>query len=67
MSNFNFLKNFNRELFEIGERLEIDVKTSPRAVPADATLFLERLVNDIYALTGHKKENDKISFYKKNR
>jgi len=65
MSNFNFLKNFNRELFEIGERLEIDVKTSPRAVPADATLFLERLVNDIYALTGHKKENDKISFYKK--
>jgi hypothetical protein len=39
MSNFDFLKGFNNELYEIGVKLEEDVIDSPRAVTADATFF----------------------------
>ncbi len=65
MSNFDFLKTFNSELWEIGVKLEDDVINSPRAVPADATLFLETLVEDIYSISKKKMENHLISFYKK--
>lgn len=65
MTNFDFLKNFNRELYEWGVKLEEDVINSPRAVTADATLFLETLVKDIYRLSGKKLEKKLISFYKK--
>lgn len=65
MSNFDFLKNFNKELYEIGLKLEDDVIESPRAVTADATQFLENLVKDIYKLSNNKLENHLISFYKK--
>ena len=65
MSNFDFLKNFNEELYERGLKLEEDVIESPRAVTADATMFLETLVKDIYKQTKHKLERKQISFYKK--
>lgn len=65
MTNFDFLKNFNNELYEIGIKLEKDVISSPRAVTADATLFLENLVKDIYRLSEKKLEKNLISFYKK--
>ena len=65
MSNFDFLKNFNKELYEIGLRLEDDVVNSPRAVTADATQFLEILVKDMYKQSNHKLERNLISFYKK--
>ncbi len=65
MSNFDFLKGFNNELYEIGVKLEEDVINSPRAVTADATLFLETLVKDIYRLSKKKLEKNLISFYKK--
>ena len=65
MSNFDFLKNFNKELYEIGRKLEEDVIESPRAVTADATLFLETLVKDIYKLSNKKLDKNLISFYKK--
>ena len=65
MSNFDFLKGFNKELHELGVKLEDDVINSPRAVTADATLFLETLVKDIYRLSNKKLENHLISFYKK--
>ena len=65
MSNFDFLKNFNKELYEIGLRLEDDVVNSPRAVTADATQFLEILVKDMYKQSKHKLERNLISFYKK--
>ncbi|WP_458453069.1 hypothetical protein [Methanobrevibacter sp.] len=65
MSNFDFLKNFNNELYKLGMKLEEDVLESPRAVTADATLFLETLVKDIYKLSNTKLENRLISFYKK--
>ena len=65
MSNFDFLKNFNNELYELGVKLEEDVLNSPRAVTADATLFLETLVKDIYRQSNNKLENRLISFYKK--
>ena len=65
MSNFDFLKNFNKELYEIGMKLEVDVIESPRAVPADATLFLETLVENIYKLSNLRLDKKLISFYKK--
>ena len=65
MTNFDFLKNFNDELYEIGVKLEEDVLNSPRAVTADATLFLENLVKDLYRLSNNKLEKHLISFYKK--
>lgn len=65
MSNFDFLKSFNRELYDIGVKMEDDVINSPRAVTADATLFLETLVKDIYKQSNKKLENNLISFYKK--
>ena len=65
MTNFDFLKNFNNELYEIGVKLEEDVLNSPRAVTADATLFLENLVKDIYRLSGNRLERHLKSFYKK--
>jgi hypothetical protein len=65
MTNFDFLKDFNNDLFEIGVKLESDVLNSPRAVTADATLFLETLVGDIYRRSGKKITENLISFYKK--
>lgn len=65
MSNFDFLKNINNELYEIGNKLEEDVINSPRAVTADATQFLETLVKDIYRQSNNKLESNLISFYKK--
>ena len=65
MTSFDFLKNFNNELYEIAVKLEEDVLESPRAVTADATLFLENLVKDIYRLSQKKLERNLISFYKK--
>ena len=65
MTNFDFLKNFNNELYEIGVKLEEDVINSPRAVTADATLFLENMVKDMYRLSGNKLEKHLQSFYKK--
>ena len=65
MTNFDYLKNFNDELYEIGRKLEEDVINSPRAVTADATLFLENLVKDLYKLSNHKLNRNLKSFYKK--
>ena len=65
MTNFDFLKNFNNELYEIGKKLEEDVLNSPRAVTADATLFLENLVKDMYRISNTKMEKFYKSFYKK--
>ena len=65
MTNFDFLKGFNKELYEIGIKLEEDVLESPRAVTADATLFLENIVKDIYRLSNNKLDKNLISFYKK--
>lgn len=65
MTSFDFLKNFNNELYDIGVKLEEDVLNSPRAVTADATLFLENLVKDIYRISGNKLERYLKSFYKK--
>ncbi|WP_292887866.1 hypothetical protein [Methanobrevibacter sp. UBA212] len=65
MTSFDFLKSFNRDLYEIGVKLEEDALNSPRAVTADATLFLENLVKDIYRISNKKLEKHLKSFYKK--
>lgn len=65
MSNFDFLKDFNNELYEIGVNLEKDVITTPRAVTADATIFLEELVKDIYEKSNSHLASNLITFNKK--
>ena len=65
MSNFDFLKNFDKELYEICIKLEDDVIESPRAVTADATQFLEKLIRELYKLSNNKLDKNFISFYKK--
>ena len=65
MTNFDFFFFFNNDLYELGAKLEEDVINSPRAVTADATLFLETLVTDIYRLSGKKLDKNLVSFYKK--
>lgn len=65
MTNFDFLKDFNNDLYQIGIKLEEDTISSPRAVTADATLFLETLVKSIYEKSKRKLESSVISFYKK--
>ncbi|WP_458403718.1 hypothetical protein [Methanobrevibacter sp.] len=65
MTNFDFLKDFNNDLYQIGSKLEEDTISSPRAVTADATIFLETLVKSIYEKSKRKLESSMISFYKK--
>ena len=53
--------------YELGVKLEEDVLTSPRAVTADATLFLETLVKDIYKQSNNKLENEGKAQYHSTR
>ena len=64
MSNFDFLKSINQDLYQIGEKLEEDVLNSPRAATVDATLFLETLIKDI-CKRANKKCITTVPFYKK--
>lgn len=64
MSNFDFLKNFNRQLYEIGQKLEKNVITSPKEVQNDTMLFLKVLVEHIFELSNKKVEDNMLAFYK---
>lgn len=64
MSNFDFLKNFNKKLYNIGCKLEDDVLSSPEDVQNDSKLFLKVLVEDIFRLSNKKIEDHMLAFYK---
>ena len=44
MSNFDFLKDFDEDLWKLGNRIENEINISPSAVKADATPFLEHIL-----------------------
>ena len=62
MSNFDFLKDFDNDLYVIGNRIEKQVNVSPSAVKADATPFLERVLTILMEQMG-VKFNPRKSFY----
>ena len=62
MSNFDFLKNFDENLWKWGNRIEKNVNTAPQAVKADATNFLEHILKNLLNRIG-KKYNSRKGFY----
>ena len=59
MSNFDFLKDFDSKLYRLGNRIEKQVKTSPSAVKADATTFLEHILKELLSQAGLKYNSRK--------
>ena len=62
MSNFDFLKNFNPDTYNLALLIEEHILTSPAAVKSYATTFLENIVNDMLEKTGHKIENPYVVY-----
>lgn len=62
MSNFDFLRDFDSDLWKIGNRIEKALNVSPSAVRADATPFLERVLTILLARTD-MKFNPRKEFY----
>lgn len=62
LSNFDFLKDFDKELYNLGNRIEKAVKISPSAVKSDATPFLEHILKQLLAQIGVKYNSNK-GFY----
>ena len=54
MSNFDFLKDFDDTLYKLGNRIEKEVSIAPSAVKADATPFLEYILNKLLNGVGLK-------------
>lgn len=65
LSNFDFLKDFNKNAYILACRIEKTIYTAPQAVKADATSFLECIVNDMLNKTGHGIDNPYIEFHKR--
>ena len=62
LSNFDFLKDFDDTLYKLGKRIEKEVSIAPSAVKADATPFLEYLLNKLLNRMGMKYNYQK-DFY----
>lgn len=62
MSNFDFLKDFDDTLYKLGNRIEKEVSIAPSAVKADATPFLEYILNKLLKRLG-MKFNYRKDFY----
>ena len=62
MSNFDFLRDFDETLYKLGNRIENEVSVAPSAVKADATPFLEYLLNKLLNRIG-LKFNYRKDFY----
>lgn len=62
MSNFDFLKDFDDTLYKLGNRIEKEVSIAPSAVKADATPFLEYILNKLLNGVG-LKFNYRKDFY----
>lgn len=57
MSNFDFLKDYDEKLYKIGNRIESQVNSSPSAVKADSTTFLEHVLKILLAEAGLKYDS----------
>ena len=62
MSNFDFLKDYDKDLWTIGNRIEEQLNISPQGVKSDATPFLERVLTILMKEIG-KKFNSRKEFY----
>lgn len=62
MSNFDFLRDFDSDLWKIGNRIENELNVSPSAVKADATPFLERVLTILLEKI-NVKYNPRKDFY----
>ena len=62
MSNFDFLKDFDEQLWKLGNRIENEINSSPSAVKADATPFLEHILIKLLQKV-NKKYNPRKDFY----
>ena len=57
MSNFDFLKDYDEDLYKLGNRIEEQVNVSPSGVKADSTTFLERVLKILLAEAGLKYDS----------
>ena len=64
MSNFDFLKDYDYDLWNWGNKLEHDLVISPAAVVTYATRFLERVLELLIRETGTKVDMKKEFYYK---
>ena len=55
MSNFDFLKDFDDDLWKCGNRIEDLINEYPFGVTSEATAFLEHIVNKLRLSVGLKK------------
>lgn len=55
MSNFDFLKDFDDDLWKCGKRIEEQINNYPFGVHSEATAFLEHIVNNLRLSVGLKK------------
>lgn len=62
MSNFDFLRDFDNTLYKLGNRIEKEVMISPSAVKADATPFLQYILEKLLNRIG-RKFNSRKDFY----
>ena len=62
MSNFDFLRDFDNTLYKLGHRIEKEVMISPSAVKADATPFLQYILEKLLNRIG-RKFNSRKDFY----
>lgn len=62
MSNFDFLKDYDETLWKLGNRIEKQVAVSPSGVKADATPFLEHILEELLHMIG-KAFNPRKDFY----
>lgn len=62
MSNFDFLKDYDKDLWKTGNRIEEQLNISPQGVKSDATPFLERVLTILMEKIG-KKYNPRKEFY----
>jgi len=61
-SNFDFIKDFDDTLWNLGIRIEKNIQTSPSAVNCDATTFLEHILKVLLKNNG-KKYDSRKTFY----
>ncbi len=62
LSNFDFLRDFDKDLWKAGNRIEEQLNISPQGVKSDATPFLERVLTILMSKIG-QKFNPRKEFY----
>lgn len=64
MSNFDFLREYDYDLWNFGDKLEHDLILSPASVVTNATRFLERVLELLINETGTEVDLSKEYYYR---